>query len=117
MAQAGPAGSGAPAPSKYPPPKSFSGQAHIKSMADYEALYTRSIEDPEGFWGEVAGDYHFFKKWDRVLEWKLPFAKWFVGSQTNVSYNCLEHQIERGRGDHVAILWEGELTDPKGQPT
>jgi acetyl-CoA synthetase len=117
MAQAGSDGSGAQVPKKYPPPGNFAAQAHIKSMAEYEALYARSVEDPEGFWGEVAGDYHFFKKWDRVLEWKLPFAKWYVGAQTNVSYNCLDHQISRGRGDHVAILWEGELVDAKGQPT
>jgi acetyl-CoA synthetase len=117
MAQAASAGSDAPATKKYPPPAEVSAHAHIKSMAEYEALYARSIEDPEKFWGEVAGDFHFFKKWDRVLEWKLPFAKWFVGSHTNVSYNCLEHQINRGHGDTVAILWEGELVDAKGQPT
>jgi len=117
MTQAASAGSGEKVSKKYPPPAGFSAQAHVKSTADYEAMYNRSIEDPEGFWAEVAGDFHFSKKWDRVLEWKLPFAKWFVGAQTNVSYNCLEHQINRGRGDHTAILWEGELVDAKGQPT
>jgi len=117
MTQGASAGSGASGSKMYPPPSGFSAQAHIKSIAEYEALYNRSIEDPEGFWAEVASNFHFFKKWDRVLDWKLPFAKWFVGSQTNVSYNCLEHQINRGRGDHTAILWEGELVDAKGQPT
>ncbi len=113
MTQAASAGSA----EKFAPPADFSAQAHIKSMAEYQALHKRSIEDPEGFWGEVAADFHFFKKWDRVLEWNEPFAKWFVGSTTNVSYNCLEHQIARGRGDHVAILWEGELVNDKGEPT
>jgi acetyl-CoA synthetase len=101
---------------KFQPLPEFSKQAHIRSAAEYESQYRRSIDDPEGFWGDVAKESHFFRKWDRVLEWKLPFAKWFGGGQTNISYNCLELQIERGRGDHTAILWEGEPCDEKGQP-
>jgi acetyl-CoA synthetase len=108
---------GATPSQKYAPPAGFSAQAHIKSEAEYEALYKRSIEDPEGFWAEVASDFHFFKKWDRVLEWKEPFSKWFVGAKTNMSYNCLDHQIAKGRGDKVAILWEGEPVDGQGKPT
>ncbi|MCK6483173.1 MAG: acetate--CoA ligase [Phycisphaerae bacterium] len=102
---------------KFPPPPAFAAAAHIKSLDEYEAQYRRSIEDPDGFWAEVASDFHFFRKWDRVLEWNLPDAKWFVGGQTNVSYNCLDLQIERGRGDHTAILWEGEPCDATGKPT
>ncbi|MBN2562951.1 MAG: acetate--CoA ligase [Phycisphaerae bacterium] len=109
--------SGTPGPQKFAPPADFSAQAHIKSKAEYEALYKRSIEDPEGFWGEVAADFHFFKKWDKVREWKLPDAKWFIGGQMNASYNCLDCQIEKGRGDHTAILWEGEPVNEKGEPT
>lgn len=101
---------------KYPPPPTFSAEAHVKSLDEYERLHRRSIEDPEGFWSEVASGFHFFKKWDRVMKWELPFAEWFVGGQTNMSYNCLEHQIERGGGDQTAILWEGEPCDEKGQP-
>ncbi|HKQ46903.1 MAG TPA: acetate--CoA ligase [Phycisphaerae bacterium] len=101
---------------KYPPSAAFSAQAHVKSLAEYERLHQRSIKDPEGFWGEVAGNFHFFKKWDRVLKWNLPFSEWFVGGQTNMSYNCLELQIERGRGDQTAILWEGEPVDEHGRP-
>src|SRR6267142_2794038 len=86
------------------PPKAFASKAHVKSMAEYEALYQHSIDDPEAFWTEVAADFHFFQKWDRVLEWNLPDAKWFVGAQTNLAYNCLDLQISRGRGDHTAIL-------------
>ena len=100
----------------YPPPAAFAAQAHVRTEEDYQRLYRRSIDDPQSFWGEVAGDSHFFKKWSSVLEWKPPQAKWFVGGQTNVSYNCLEHQIARGRGDHVAILWEGEPCDAQGLP-
>jgi len=54
-----------------------------------------------------------FKKWDRVLDWKVPDAKWFVAGKTNLSYNCLDGQIKAGRGQKVAILWEGE---PEAQP-
>jgi acetyl-CoA synthetase len=85
-------------------------------MADYERQYRRSLDDPEGFWGEIAAGFHFFRKWDRVLRWDPPFAQWFVGGQTNISYNCLERQVEQGRGDHTALLWEGEPVDATGAP-
>src|ERR1043166_3902168 len=101
---------------KYPPPGDFSAKAHIVSLADYERMYRRSIEQPEAFWGEVAADFHFYKKWDRVLDWQPPFAKWFAGGTTNISYNCLERQIARGRGNHTAILWQGEPVGAGGQP-
>ena len=101
---------------RYPPPAAFVADAHIKSQEEYERQHQRSIKDPEGFWGEIAADFHFFRKWDRVLEWNRPFAKWFVGGTTNASYNCLDLQIERGRGDSTAILWEGEPCDAAGNP-
>ncbi len=100
----------------YPPPAAFASAAHVKSPAEYEALYRRSIEDPESFWAEVASGSHFFRKWDRVLEWEPPFAKWFIGGTTNASYNCLDLQVARGRGDHVALLWEGEPCDATCAP-
>lgn len=99
-----------------PPSPAFSAGAHVPSMDAYASQWKRSIDDPEGYWGEVAADSHFFKKWDRVLEWKLPFAKWFAGAETNVSYNCLDFQIENGRGDHPAIIWEGEPVNDDGTP-
>jgi acetyl-CoA synthetase len=92
----------------FPPPPGFAAQALISSKAEYERLYRESIDDPETFFGRMANDLHWFKKWDRVLEWKPPNAKWFVGGKLNASYNCLDHQIEQGRGDKAAILWEGE---------
>jgi len=95
----------------FPPSPEFAAQAHVNSREQYEAMYRRSIDDPEGFWGEIASQFHWFRKWDRVLDWKLPYAKWFAGGLTNLSYNCLDRQIECGRGDHVAILWEGEPGD------
>ena len=63
----------------FKPAAEFSKKAHIKSMDEYEALYKKSEEDPEGFWAEQAEELHWFKRWDRVLEWKPPFAKWFTG--------------------------------------
>ncbi|MDB5175087.1 MAG: Acetyl-coenzyme synthetase [Phycisphaerales bacterium] len=92
----------------FPPPAEFSRTALVKSMDEYRQLYKRSIDDPSDFWGEMAEGLHWFKKWDAVLDWKPPYAKWFVGGKLNVSYNCLDLQIERGRGDKAAILWEGE---------
>jgi acetyl-CoA synthetase len=64
----------------FPPPEEFSAKAHIKSLEEYEALYKQSIEDPEKFWAGVARELHWFKPWEKVLEWNLPWAKWFVGS-------------------------------------
>jgi acetyl-CoA synthetase len=92
----------------FPPPPHFAAEAKINSLDDYNRLYKESIDDPEQFWGRAAEELYWFKRWDRVLEWKPPHAKWFVGGQTNLSYNCLDRQIELGRGDKAAILWEGE---------
>jgi acetyl-CoA synthetase len=79
------------------PPEEFSKHAHVKSMAEYEALWKRSIEDPDGFWGEIAKDLVWFEPWKKVLEWNEPFAKWFVGGKTNVSYNCLDRHLTTWR--------------------
>ena len=92
----------------FPPPPAISAKAWIKSREQYDQMYRESIDRPEDFWSKIAGELHWFKKWDRVLEWNLPNAKWFVGGKTNLSYNCLDHQIEKGRGEKTAILWEGE---------
>ncbi len=92
----------------FPPPPEFSAKARIKSLAEYEALYKQSIDDPETFWAGVAKELHWFKPWDKVLDWNLPWAKWFVGGQLNLSYNCLDDQIQGGRANKTAIIWEGE---------
>ena len=91
-----------------PPPEEFAAKAHIRSLANYEALYRRSVEDPEEFWAAAANELHWFEPWTKVLEWDPPWAKWFVGGKMNLAYNCLDLQVERGRGDKTAILWEGE---------
>jgi acetyl-CoA synthetase len=92
----------------FPPPPAFAAKARIGSAEEYQRLYRESIEQPEQFWGRMAEELHWFKKWDKVLDWKVPYAKWFVGGKINAAYNCLDSQVEAGRGDKVAILWEGE---------
>ena len=99
---------------QFPPPPEFSKNAYIKSMDDYMELYKKSEDDLEGFWAEQADEMiHWFKKWDKVLEWTPPFAKWFSGGTTNIAYNCLDRHLENGRADKTAIIWEGEPGDSK----
>ncbi len=92
----------------FPVPEEFARQAHIKSLAEYEELYQRSIADPETYWASVAKELHWFEPWTSVLEWNLPWAKWFVGGKLNLCYNCVDRHVLGGRKDKVAILWEGE---------
>jgi acetyl-CoA synthetase len=92
----------------FPPPEGFSRAAHVKSLEEYRRAYERSVSDPEGFWAEQAQALVWSRKWDRVLEWNPPFAKWFVGGTLNLSENCLDRHVASGRADKTAILWEGE---------
>jgi acetyl-CoA synthetase len=92
----------------FPPPADFAANAHIKSFAEYEALYERAANDPAAFWAEQAESLDWFKKWDTVLEWNEPFAKWFVGGKINISYNCLDRHLTTWRKNKAAFIWEGE---------
>ena len=92
----------------FPPSPEFSAQAHIKSLAQYEALYKRSIEDPEGFWADAAKELHWFKTWDKVIEGNFPSVQWFTGGKLNLSFNCVDRHALGSRRDKTAILWEGE---------
>ena len=77
-------------------------------------LYDEAAADDEGFWARQASDLiDWSKPWDTILEWELPYAKWFVGGELNVSYNCLDRHVEAGRGDKVAFHWEGEPGDSR----
>ena len=81
---------------KFEPPAEFSRNAHIKSLEEYEKIYKQAAENPEEFWAGIAKELHWFKPWTKVLEWDAPWAKWFVGAETNISYNCLDrHVLER----------------------
>lgn len=96
---------------KFNPPAAFSKQAHIKSLAQYKKVYQESIKKPEAFWGKVAKDLHWFKPWKKVLQWKAPDAKWFLGAKTNLSYNCVDRHAQGPRKNKVAFIWEGEPGD------
>ena len=69
-------------------------------------MLKRALEDPESFWGEIASELYWFRRWDKVFEWNYPKFSWFEGGVTNLSYNCLERNIEKGRGNKPALIWE-----------
>ena len=91
----------------FPPPEEFAQQA----VANDAGIYERAAQDPEGFWAEQAKELHWFKPWDRVLQWDPPFAQWFVGGKLNVSYNCLDRHLSTPRRNKAALIWEGEPGD------
>ncbi len=98
---------------KFPPPAEFAAKAHIKSEAEYQKMWQRAHDDPEGFWAEQAAGLSWFKKWDKVHEWNEPFAKWFLGGKINACYNCVDRHAEGARKNKPAILWEGEPGDTR----
>ncbi len=96
---------------KFPPPKEFSAKAHIKSLEEYNALYKRSVDDPEGFWGEQAQNLDWFQKWNKVLDYSFTgdlYIKWFQGGKLNATVNCLDRHLKTPRKKKAAIIWEGE---------
>ncbi|MEO6807620.1 MAG: acetate--CoA ligase [Isosphaeraceae bacterium] len=96
----------------FPPPAEFARAAHIKSMDEYQALWERARDDPDGFWAEMAGILDWAKPWTQVLDWSNPpFAKWFVDAQLNASANCVDRHADGPRKDKPAIIWEGEPGD------
>ena len=70
-----------------------------------------ALDDPDGFWGRAADHLPWFRKWDRVFEWNPPTFRWFVGAQTNLAYNCLDHHVARGWGGHTALIYVNERGD------
>ncbi len=97
----------------FKPSKAFSSKARIGSAAAYEKMYAESIANPTKFFGEQAKELHWHKKWGKVLEWKAPFAKWFVGGKINASYNCLDRHLDSWRKTKAAIIFEGEFGDER----
>jgi acetyl-CoA synthetase len=97
----------------FPPAAEFAAQANIKSEEDYNRLWNRAKDDPAGFWGEMAANLHWFRKWDKVLDGAMPNTKWFVGGKINASYNCLDRHLETWRKNKAAIIWEGEPGDSR----
>ena len=98
----------------FSPTAEFAEKAHIKSLAEYQQLYDRAKADPEAFWAELADkELHWFQKWDTVLDWQPPFAKWFVNGKINISYNCLDRHLTTWRRNKAALIWEGEPGDSR----
>jgi acetyl-CoA synthetase len=92
----------------FPPPAEFAARAHIRSRADYDAMYRRSIDDNEAFWAEQAHELDWFTEPEKVLEWNVPEAKWFVGGKLNLCHNAVDRHALGSRGSKVALVWEGE---------
>jgi acetyl-CoA synthetase len=87
----------------FSPPVEFAAEAHVKSLAEYEAIYRRSVEQPEAFWGEAAGELDWFARWTEVLETgpegAMLGSKWFVGGKLNLSHNCVDRHALGARKD------------------
>ena len=92
----------------FPPSANFAEHARIKSLAEYEAMYRRSVEDPDGFWGDAARELDWFTPFNHVLEGDMGHATWFSGGTLNMSHNCVDRHAAGPRRDKTAILWEGE---------
>lgn len=94
----------------YEPPDGVKMKAYIKTMEEYKELYQKSIDDPAKFWGELAEQLDWYKKWDKVLEYDFnkPEVKWFKGGKLNASYNCLDRHLNHWRSNKVALIWQGE---------
>ncbi|MGB3700298.1 MAG: acetyl-coenzyme A synthetase N-terminal domain-containing protein, partial [Anaerolineales bacterium] len=93
----------------YHPSEEIVSKAYIQ---DYEAMYQRSIEDPQGFWADQAEELDWYDKWEQVLdESNPPFFKWFVGGKTNIIQNALDRHVKTSRKNKLALIWEGEPGD------
>src|SRR5215470_8734746 len=93
-------------------------ETNIESLLKEQRVFSaspefskRAAEDPEGFWADIAAELHWFAPWSKVLEWNVPFAKWFVEGQTNISYNCIDRHLATPLKNKAAIIWEGEPGD------
>src|SRR5881628_2090009 len=92
-------------PNTYPPDSDFVKRSHVSGLDAYRELYQRAADNPEAFWGELAEkELFWFEKWSQTLDWKPPFAKWFVGGKTNASYNCLDRHLSTHKGKAAYIF-------------
>jgi acetyl-CoA synthetase len=94
---------------KFPPTAAFKSAAHVSD----DGMRQRAQKDPEAYWAEQASQLEWFRKWDRVLDWKPPHAKWFTGGKLNVSVNCVDRHISSWRRNKAAFIWEGEPGDKR----
>ena len=93
-----------------PPPPHVARQA---TLQDYEAAYQRSMDDPEGFWAEVAQELDWFKPWDKVFQWDYPNFQWFLGAQCNITYNCLDRHLNTPTKNKAALIWLSETGEER----
>ena len=98
---------------KFPPSAEFSQAAHISSEEQYQEMWQKAKDDPAAFWGEMAENLDWFKKWDSVLDGDMPNTKWFQGGKINASYQCLDRHVDSWRKNKAAIIWEGEPGDTR----
>ena len=97
------------APRTFTPPPTLAASGHVSSFEQYDKMYDESIQDPDKFWGEIAAQFEWNKKWDRVRSYDFKDKidiKWFIGGKTNITVNCLDRHLKT-RGDQLAIIWEG----------
>ncbi len=94
---------------KFPPPEKFQRQANVRDPEIYE----QAARDPEGFWAAEAEHLDWFKRWNKVLEWNVPWANWFVGGKLNAAFNCVDRHARSDRRNKAAIIWEGEPGDSR----
>ena len=94
---------------RFPPSAAFRASANAADPA----IYARAAADPEAFWAECGAALHWFRPWDRVLDWDPPHAQWFVGGQLNAAYNCLDRHLGGPRRNKAALIWEGEPGDTR----
>ena len=97
----------------FKPSREFAKKARISSLEQYRRMYRESIRNPDKFWAREARELHWQKPWKKVLQWKAPSAKWFVGGKLNLSENCLDRHLQGARRNKAAIIWEGEPGDKR----
>jgi len=97
----------------FKPARAFAKNARIGSLEQYRRMYRESIRTPEKFWAREARELIWQQSWKKVLDWKPPFAKWFVGGKLNVAENCLDRHLQGPRRNKAAIIWEGEPGDKR----
>ena len=97
------------------PPKELSERAYIRNLIEYKEIYQWSIEDPEGFWAEMAGQLDWYRRWDKVLveDFKEGKHHWFIGGKINVCHNCLDRHLKTWRRNKAALIWEGDIGDSR----
>src|SRR3989338_2204564 len=94
---------------RFPPQEAFRKTAWVQS----EEIYEKAARDPEKFWAGFAEELSWIKKWDKVLDWKPPYAKWFVGGKLNIAFNCVDRWAKSSLRNKAAIIWEGEPGDQR----